>query len=171
MTKRLAFVLLVIAGLAAACDRATGPAEENSQAGSEAAADSVAEPATDSIPAPDNVAAVPDDAERSESGLAWQVLKPGNGTRHPEATSRVEVHYSGWTTDGEMFDSSRVRGATAVFPLNRVIAGWTEGVQLMVEGEQRRFWIPPELAYANSTRPGAPQGMLVFDVELIAIKD
>lgn len=167
MIKRRVTVFLLAAGLAAACDRATEIPDADSQAESEAPA--VASP--ESIPAPENVAAIPEDAERSESGLAWQVLKPGTGTRYPEATSRVEVHYSGWTTDGQMFDSSRVRGATAVFPLNRVIAGWTEGVQMMVEGEQRRFWIPPELAYGNSTRPGAPQGMLVFDVELIAIKD
>ncbi len=124
-----------------------------------------------SSPAPEDVAAVPADAERSASGLAWRVLVPGTGTQHPESDSRVEVHYTGWTSDGEMFDSSRVRGQTATFPLNRVIAGWTEGVQLMVAGEQRRFWIPPELAYANSSRPGAPQGLLVFDVELIDIKD
>ena len=68
-----------------------------------------------------------------------------------------------------MFDSSVLRGQTATFPLNRVIKGWQEGVQLMVEGEKTRFWIPAELAYAGSTRPGAPQGMLVFDVELIRI--
>ena len=61
--------------------------------------------------------------------------------------SIVTVHYTGWTTDGKMFDSSVARGAPATFPLNRVIAGWTEGVQLMVAGEKRRFWIPEALAY------------------------
>lgn len=129
----------------------------------------IAEP--DSLPVPADVAAVPMDAEVTSSGLASKVLVAGTGAEHPGASSSVEVHYSGWTTDGEMFDSSRMRGETAVFPLNRVIAGWTEGLQLMVVGEQRRFWIPAELAYANSSRPGAPQGMLVFDVELIDIKD
>ncbi|MDQ3037325.1 MAG: FKBP-type peptidyl-prolyl cis-trans isomerase, partial [Myxococcota bacterium] len=115
---------------------------------------------------PEDVAAAPRSAARTESGLASRVLRPGTGTRHPAATDRVEVHYSGWTTDGEMFDSSVTRGAPAQFPLNRVIPGWTEGVQLMVEGEKRRFWIPANLAYEG--RPG-PQGTLVFDVELLRI--
>jgi FKBP-type peptidyl-prolyl cis-trans isomerase len=78
------------------------------------------------------------------------------------------VHYSGWTTDGQMFDSSVTRGEPAEFPLSGVIPGWTEGVQLMVVGEKRRFWIPEALAYRGQ-RP--PLGMLVFDVELLAILD
>ena len=105
--------------------------------------------------------------ERSNTSLAYKVLKKGTGKTHPQATSNVEVHYTGWTTDGKMFDSSVVRGQPAQFPLNRVIPGWTEGVQLMVEGEKTRFWIPVELAYNN--RPGRPAGMLVFDVELLKI--
>ncbi len=116
---------------------------------------------------PADVAAPPTDSEKTASGLASKVLKAGTGSAHPAATSKVTVHYSGWTTDGEMFDSSVTRGEPATFPLNRVIAGWTEGLQLMVEGEQRRLWIPVELAYQN--KPGRPAGMLVFDVELISI--
>lgn len=116
---------------------------------------------------PDDVAAPPADAEKTASGLASKVLQKGTGTKHPTAESMVEVHYSGWTTDGKMFDSSVTRGQPARFPLGRVIAGWTEGVQLMVEGERRRFWIPEKLAYQG--RPGAPAGMLVFDVELLKI--
>jgi FKBP-type peptidyl-prolyl cis-trans isomerase len=81
----------------------------------------------------------------------------------------VTVHYSGWTTDGQMFDSSVSRGQPATFGLSQVIAGWTEGVQLMVEGETRRFWIPGKLAYGDNPRSGAPAGTLVFDVELIKI--
>lgn len=120
-------------------------------------------------PTPDDVAAPPEGAERSESGLAWRVLTEGTGSRHPSATDSVTVHYSGWRSeDGELFDSSVTRGEPATFPLNRVIAGWTEGVQLMVEGETRRFWIPPQLAYAGNLN--GPQGMLVFDVELIRIE-
>jgi peptidylprolyl isomerase len=117
--------------------------------------------------APADVAAPPADAEVTASGLASKLLAPGTGTAHPAATSTVEVHYSGWTTDGNMFDSSVTRGRTATFPLNGVIAGWTEGLQLMVEGEKRRFWIPEALAYGG--RPGRPAGMLVFDVELVRI--
>jgi peptidylprolyl isomerase len=97
------------------------------------------------------------------------VLKKGTGKKHPSATSTVTVHYSGWTTDGKMFDSSIVRGTPATFGLNQVIPGWTEGLQLMVVGEKRRIWIPEELAYQG--RPGRPQGMLVFDVELLEIKN
>ena len=98
------------------------------------------------------------------------VLKAGTGTQHPAPEDTVEVHYTGWTTDGHMFDSSVKRGRTAKFQLNRVIKGWTEGLQLMVQGEQRRFWIPGDLAYGDKpTRPGAPSGTLVFDVELISI--
>lgn len=117
--------------------------------------------------APADVAAAPADAEVTATGLASRVLQAGTGTTRPTATSRVRVHYSGWTTDGNMFDSSVTRGEPAEFGLNQVIPGWTEGVQLMVEGEKRRFWIPVELAYNN--RPGRPAGMLVFDVELLSI--
>ena len=120
------------------------------------------------IPAPADVAAPPADAEKTPSGLATRVLTPGTGSKHPRANSRVRVHYSGWTTDGNMFDSSVARNEPISFGLNQVIPGWTEGVQLMVEGETRRLWIPEKLAYAG--HPGAPQGMLVFDVELIAIE-
>jgi peptidylprolyl isomerase len=120
------------------------------------------------IPAPADVAAPPADATTSASGLATKVLTPGTGTRHPHASSRVKVHYTGWTTDGQMFDSSVARNEPISFGLNQVISGWTEGVQLMVEGETRRLWIPEQLAYGGQR--GAPQGMLVFDVELIRIE-
>ena len=117
---------------------------------------------------PEDVAAPPADAQKTASGLAYKVLTAGTGDRKPAATDTVKVHYSGWTTDGKMFDSSVTRGRPTSFPLNRVIKGWTEGLQLMVEGEKTRFWIPVDLAYQN--RPGKPAGMLVFDVELIEIK-
>ena len=120
------------------------------------------------IPAPSDVAVPPADTETTSSGLATKVLTPGTGTAHPVPSDSVTVHYTGWTTDGQMFDSSVVRGQPSTFPLNRVIKGWTEAVQLMVVGETRRLWIPEALAYGG--RPGAPQGMLVFDVELLAIQ-
>jgi peptidylprolyl isomerase len=94
------------------------------------------------------------------------VLQPGKGAKHPNQNSTVTVHYSGWTTDGKLFDSSITRGQPATFPLDGVIKGWTEGLQLMVEGEKARFWIPENLAYQGKS---APYGMLVFDVELLKI--
>jgi len=117
---------------------------------------------------PKDVAAPPEDAKKTASGLAWKVLTPGSGSEHPSATSTVTVDYTGWTTDGKMFDSSITRGQEATFPLGRVIPGWTEGLQLMTKGEKCRFWIPEDLAYKG--REGAPQGMLVFDIELKDIK-
>jgi peptidylprolyl isomerase len=115
-----------------------------------------------------DVAAAPDDASCTKNGLCSKVLRVGVGGTHPKATSTVIVHYSGWTTDGKLFDSSILRGEPAKFPLNMVIPGWTQGVQLMVQGEKRRFWIPEKLAYKG--RKGAPPGMLVFDIELIDIE-
>ena len=120
-----------------------------------------------SLPAPPDVAAPPAGSLKTTSGLSTRVLQAGSGTRHPRPTDRVTVHYSGWTTDGQMFDSSVARGQPSSFALNGVIPGWTEGLQMMVEGEQRRFWIPARLAYEGF--PGRPQGMLVFDIELIRI--
>jgi FKBP-type peptidyl-prolyl cis-trans isomerase len=117
---------------------------------------------------PADVAAPPADAKTTPSGLAYKVLRAGTGTEHPKRRSQVVVHYSGWTADGRMFDSSVLRGQTAQFGLDGVIAGWTEGLQLMVAGEKTRFWIPAKLAYGREK--GKPQGMLVFDVELIEIK-
>lgn len=118
---------------------------------------------------PKDVAAAPKKATTTESGLAYKVLKKGKGAEHPTAASTVTVNYTGWTTDGKMFDSSVTRGKPATFPLGRVIKGWTEGLQLMVVGEKTRFWIPKELAYND--RPGKPAGLLVFDVELIEIAE
>ncbi len=119
--------------------------------------------------APADVAAAPADAAKTASGLASKVITKGTGSAHPTATDTVTVHYSGWTTDGKLFDSSVKKGEPASFPLNGVIKGWTEGVQLMVEGEKRRFWIPADLAYGDNPGGGGPSGLLVFDVELIKI--
>jgi FKBP-type peptidyl-prolyl cis-trans isomerase len=116
--------------------------------------------------APADVKAPPADARTTVSGLAYKVLQRGTGGRHPRTSSEVTVHYTGWTTDGKMFDSSVVRGQPTTFSVDGVIAGWTEGLQLMFEGEKTRFWIPEKLAYGGKQ---APYGMLVFDVELIKI--
>ena len=105
------------------------------------------------------------------SGLQYQVLREGNG-QSPKATDTVECHYEGTLIDGTKFDSSYDRGQTATFPLNQVIAGWTEGLQLMKEGGKYRFFIPYELGYgergAGASIP--PFSALVFDVELVSVK-
>ncbi len=118
------------------------------------------------IPAPADVASPASDATRTTSGLFYKVLVAGSG-QAPAAADRVNVHYTGWTIDGKMFDSSIARGAPATFGVSEVITGWTEGLQLMKEGDQFRFWIPEALAYRGTA--GRPAGMLVFDVELITV--
>jgi peptidylprolyl isomerase len=120
------------------------------------------------LPAPPDVAAPAKDAKKTAKGVSYKVLTAGKGGPKPTATDTVKVHYSGWTTDGKMFDSSVKRGQPAEFPLGGVIAGWTDGLQVMSVGDKVRFWIPEELAYKG--QPGRPQGMLVFDVELLEIK-
>ncbi|MDB2674280.1 FKBP-type peptidyl-prolyl cis-trans isomerase [Akkermansiaceae bacterium] len=126
-----------------------------------------AKTAEDPFKAPANVAAAPADAVKTESGLASLVLKKGTGTKNPGAADTVRVNYTGWqASDGTMFDSSLKRGEPAEFALNGVIKGWTEGVQLMVVGEKRRFWIPSELAYGDQ---GRVAGNLTFDIELLEI--
>src|SRR5438876_757108 len=93
-----------------------------------------APPAT--IPAPPDVTAPPADVKKTASGLAYKVLREGVGGRHPRVGGSVTVHYTGWTTDGKMFDSSVVRGEPMTFQVDGVIPGWTEGLQLMYEGEK-----------------------------------
>jgi peptidylprolyl isomerase len=116
---------------------------------------------------PSDVKAPPADAKKTASGLAYKVLKEGVGGRHPRSSGSVTVNYTGWTTDGKMFDSSVVHGEPATFQVDGVIPGWTEGLQLMYEGEKTRFWIPEDLAYKGKS---APYGTLVFDVELLKIQ-
>lgn len=104
------------------------------------------------------------------SGLQYQVLAKGEGNAHPKASDTVTVHYHGTLIDGTVFDSSVERGEPIAFPLNRVIKGWTEGVQLMSVGDKYRFFIPSTLAYGNRSTGKIEGGsVLIFDVELISI--
>ena len=121
------------------------------------------------LPAPPDVKAPPADAQKTASGLASKVISPGTGTEHPGPEDQVRVHYTGWTTDGKMFDSSVVRNSPASFGLNQVIKGWTEGVQLMSVGERFEFAIPADLAYGTGRGPIPNGAALFFKVELIAI--
>ncbi|WP_157069551.1 FKBP-type peptidyl-prolyl cis-trans isomerase [Sandaracinus amylolyticus] len=126
------------------------------------------DPSADPTTPPLDVAAPPATANRGRDGLRFCILRPGSGQRRPSRDDRVRVHYTGWTTDGRMFDSSHTRGEPASFPLTDVIRGWTYSLESMTVGQVRRVWIPEELAYQG--RAGAPAGMLVFDIELLAIE-
>jgi FKBP-type peptidyl-prolyl cis-trans isomerase len=120
--------------------------------------------------APDNVAAIPDDAYLTPQGVGYMVLEASESELHPTPDDMIEVYYTGWQTDGTMFDSAVLREKANIFPLGRLIAGWQDAVPLMVVGEKARIWIPGALAYDNRPdRPNAPKGMLVFDVELVSI--
>lgn len=111
-----------------------------------------------------------DGVKETDSGLQYEVLEAGQGDTHPAASDKVLVHYHGTLADGTVFDSSVQRNEPIAFGLNQVISGWTEGVQLMVEGEKTRFWIPARLAYGNRRVGNIPPGsLLIFDVELIRI--
>jgi FKBP-type peptidyl-prolyl cis-trans isomerase len=113
-----------------------------------------------------------DDVMVTESGLQYRVIEEGTGDR-PEASDEVEVHYRGTLVSGEEFDSSHSRNQTATFPLNRVISGWTEGLQLMTVGSTYEFFIPAELGYGDNPPQGSiiePGAVLIFEVELIDIK-
>lgn len=119
-------------------------------------------------PTPPDVAKPPPGAKKTEKGVFYKVLAAGKGGPKPTPNDTVRVHYTGWTTDGRMFDSSVIRGEPSEFSLRGVIAGWTDGIPHMSVGDRFRFWIPDHLAYKG--QPDRPQGMLVFDVELLEIK-
>ena len=111
------------------------------------------------------------DVNETESGLQYRVIEEGDGPK-PEATDQVQVHYEGSLITDEVFDSSYERGEPVTFPLNQVIPGWTEGVQLMSVGSKYQFFIPADLAYGNNPPQGSiikPGSVLIFEVELLDI--
>ncbi|MFT6898775.1 MAG: peptidylprolyl isomerase [Paraglaciecola sp.] len=111
------------------------------------------------------------DVIETASGLQYQVLQKGEGETHPSASSTVKVHYHGTLLDGSVFDSSVERDKPISFPLNQVISGWTEGVQLMVVGDKFKFFIPAELGYGNrASGKITPGSLLIFEVELLDIQ-
>ena len=155
-TQVLTIVTVLLIGMAViSMANATTP-EENKAAGTAFLADNAKKP----------------NIKTTASGLQYEVLTQGKGTVSPTASDIVTVHYKGTTLDGAEFDSSYSRGEPASFPLNRVIAGWTEGVQLMKEGDKFRFYIPYDLAYGSEGAGGkiGPYSALIFEVELIKIE-
>lgn len=118
--------------------------------------------------APPDVDGPPVDSITTASGLSYLVLEKGTGTDKPVEESKVLIHYSGWTTDGRQFDTTRGDGPIRL-RVDAFVTGLIEGLQLMVEGDRYRFWVPKSLAYGETPRPDQPQGMLVFDVELFEI--
>jgi FKBP-type peptidyl-prolyl cis-trans isomerase len=118
----------------------------------------------------DDPFAIPADAIKSPTGLTSKMLRVGLGSVHPTPQSSVTVHYTLWTTDGKQWESSVASGKPATFRLDQVIKGWTEGLQLMVVGEKRRFWVPANLGYGDSGPPDEPHGTLIFDIELLDVR-
>lgn len=179
MLRLSLLMLAILAGCGGA--RATEPAHADPTATAAAAPEATEalaegeeapcttwDPDADPTTAPLDVAAPPETARRGTNGLRFCILRRGEGTTYPTADSTVRVHYTGWTTDGVMFDSSHTRGEPISLPVNGVIRGWTMSLTHMTEGQLRRVWIPEELAYAGAE--GRPAGMLVFDIELVAIQ-
>jgi peptidylprolyl isomerase len=109
-------------------------------------------------------------ANRTPSGLIIRTLKRGAGSESPSGNRRVKLHFSGWTADGKLIESSVMAGQPAVFELTTVIAGWREALGRMVTGDKVRIWIPPALAYGDRPRRGQPRGSLVYELELLGIE-
>lgn len=126
----------------------------------------------DPLQTPTDLASPPADALRTRSGIAYRVIRQGPGGPKPKRSSTVEIHYSGWTSYGRLFDSSVQRDVRAVFPLDKLIPGWQEAVPLMSRGDTYRFWIPGKLAYDDApSSPNTPRGTLVFDITLYDFTD
>ena len=176
----MALSLVLAGGLLVGC---SGNKQENADSDSvtiDTLAADTAAVASDTAAATDTVAAATDtkkdakdpyaDFKVTKSGLKYKVIKAGTG-KSPKATDEVTVHYTGKLLNGQVFDSSVSRGEPATFPLNRVIPGWTEGLQLMKEGGKTIFYIPSALAYGAAGAPPVigPDEDLIFEVELIKV--
>jgi FKBP-type peptidyl-prolyl cis-trans isomerase len=127
----------------------------------------IAKGAHEPPPTPPDVAKPPEGTKKTAKGVYYRLLKGSGKDQHPTADDAIKVHYTGWHTDGRIFDSSHIKGEPVQFNLNGTIPGWIDGIPVMAVGDRMRFWIPEDMAYKGA--PGKPAGMLVFDVELIEI--
>ncbi len=180
--SRLAFLSAALSLLLGGCGGATA-APNDASSSSEATPDAKASGSDkqaskqahaaqgQNVPAPSDVAAAPPGSQCTQSGLCIRtIVTPPTSGATPGPDDQVDVHYTGWTKNGTMFDSSIARGESITFPVAAVIEGWTEGLQLMQEGGTYRIWIPAALAYGDHPEhPQAPAGQLTFDVELIRV--
>jgi FKBP-type peptidyl-prolyl cis-trans isomerase len=121
-------------------------------------------------PTPRHLKKAPRSAHKLPSGLAIEVLQKGTADQHPAGNSQVRLHYSGWTADGRLFQSTVMANHPAVFPMSAVIAGWREALSTMVTGDKVRLWVPQALAYGEKPRRGQPRGDLVYELELLSFK-
>jgi len=163
------FLMLGTAVCLSGCNKPTDTTSDNK---APAAPPIISGTPTSAAPSPATAANQSNEWKTTASGLKYQVMKQGTGTVSPKPTDTVNVHYHGTLLDGTIFDSSVQRGQPISFPLNAVILGWTEGLQLMKVGDKFKFEIPPNLAYGpNSPSPKIPpNSTLVFEVELLGIQ-
>jgi peptidylprolyl isomerase len=160
-SRAVVFVAMVLVGCQSPADDGSKPMPRSMVAPTP--------PQRDTLPAPADVAAPPADALRTPGGVRYKLLAPGRPDgKLPRAADTVQVHYTGWTTDGAMIDSSVTRKKPSTIAVGAAMPGWAEGLQMMTEGSRARLWIPPELAHPGHA--GAPPGMLVYDVELLAVR-
>jgi peptidylprolyl isomerase len=119
---------------------------------------------------PADLNAPPPDAKKTAGGVAVAILEKGHGEA-PSAERRMKLHFTGWTTDGRLIESTRLAGQPALYSLSEVIPGWREALQQMVVGDRARVWIPAALAYGDHPRRrGLPAGNLIYEFELLAIE-
>jgi FKBP-type peptidyl-prolyl cis-trans isomerase len=142
----------VVAVVLFACTRAPAPSQDRPP-----------------VPSRNSELAPPPGLQPSASGLRSVVLQSGTGAKHPQPHDLVEIHFTGWKSDGAQFDSSYERNAPNQFVVEESIKGWSEAIQSMVVGEKRRVWVPPSLAYGDKPNDRLPPGPLVFDLELLRL--
>jgi len=180
-----AWILVCCAALSIVACKKTDETTENPVVAAEGATDDATEAAGDVVvgktvtpvevdtTAPPNIGVIPEDARKSESGLAWVVTEKGSGVEHPSDTDLAIINFIGWAEDGKLIDESLTSGRPAAVPVEHMFPGMSEGVKSMVAGEKRRLWIPKEIGFAKAETGDpagaaeAPKGMVVYDVELL----